>query len=163
MALPGNTPKILEYLGFQNTVDFDVVKESNGITNLLWYPVDTEPTEQEIIDVGNSQAFLDWKAEHGDDPTLTRRRKAREDNLDGTTPLSVSDRAEMAERNTRDNYLVTRIIELQDAMTAIKASVGQAAAIRDAIPSNFMATDTRDRAAARQSLRDEIDSGSSDN
>ena len=36
------------------------------------------PTEQEIIDTAASQAFLDWEAENGGDPTKTARRIAKE-------------------------------------------------------------------------------------
>ena len=128
----------------------------------------TQPTDQEIIDAGNDltvvngQVFSVWFAENGGDPVLTNRRVATEDGIDGDRAISVQSRAELGERNTRDNYLVTRIIELQDALLAIKASTGAADNIRAAIPASFSPSATKDRATARQDLKDEINSGGSD-
>ena len=65
--------------------------------------------------------------------------------------------------NKRDNFLTTRIIELQDAMDAMKASVGAADSIRNAIPANFLPTNTRPRNDAIQDYKDEISSGDADN
>ena len=128
----------------------------------------TQPTDQEITDAGNDlttvngQVFSEWQAENGGDPVLTNRRIATEDGIDGDRAISVQSRAELGERNTRDNYLITRIIELQDALLAIKASTGAADNIRAAIPASFSPSATKDRATARQDLKDEINSGGSD-
>lgn len=65
--------------------------------------------------------------------------------------------------NKRDNFLTTRILELQAAMDAMKASVGAADSIRNAIPANFLPTQTRPRNDAIQDYKDEISSGDADN
>jgi len=64
--------------------------------------------------------------------------------------------------NKRDNYLVNRIIELQDALLAMKATSGGAQTIRDTIPVNFMASQVRSRADAVQDYRDDINAGVND-
>ena len=64
--------------------------------------------------------------------------------------------------NKRDNYLVTRILELQAALDAMKASVGAADSIRAAIPSTWLASSTRPRADAIQDYKDDIQAGGAD-
>lgn len=64
--------------------------------------------------------------------------------------------------NKRDNYLVNRIAELQQALDAVKASSGAAQNIRDAIPANWLATNTRPRPDAVQDYKDEINAGNVD-
>ena len=64
--------------------------------------------------------------------------------------------------NKRDNFLTTRIIELQDALIAMKASSGNVAALRDAIPASYLGTSTRPRADAVQDYKDDINSGGAD-
>lgn len=64
--------------------------------------------------------------------------------------------------NKRDNFLVNRIVELQDALDAMKASVGNAASLRDAIPASFLATNTRTRAETIQNYKDDINAGGAD-
>ena len=79
---PFNTALILRFLGHSIT-DFEVTKTKTGY-RVDWTSVDTEPTEQEIIDAGNDlttingQVFSVWYAENGGDPVATLRRKARE-------------------------------------------------------------------------------------
>ncbi len=64
--------------------------------------------------------------------------------------------------NKRDNYLANRIIELQDALDAVKASSGPADNIRAAIPVSWLATTTRTRADAIQDYTDDINAGGAD-
>ena len=64
--------------------------------------------------------------------------------------------------NKRDNFLVNRIAELQDAMAAMKASTGAADNIRTAIPATFLATNTRTRADTIQDYKDDINAGGAD-
>jgi len=65
--------------------------------------------------------------------------------------------------NKRDNFLTNRILQLQTAMDDMKASVGAADSIRDAIPAVFLPTATRPRNDAIQDYKDEITSGNADN
>jgi len=78
-----NAANVLLYLGY-NEQDF-IVNIRNGVVTLDWLNTDPAdqyypdgPTEQQILDTYNSQAFQDWRAEHGGDPTLTTRRQIRE-------------------------------------------------------------------------------------
>ncbi len=64
--------------------------------------------------------------------------------------------------NKRDNYLVNRIVELHGAMAAMKASTGGVANLRAAVPSSFLATNTRSRADAVQDYKDDIAAGGAD-
>ncbi len=64
--------------------------------------------------------------------------------------------------NKRDNYLVNRISELQTTLTAMKNTSGGADNIRNAIPTGWLATNTRTKAAAVQDYKDDIQSGNQD-
>jgi hypothetical protein len=65
--------------------------------------------------------------------------------------------------NKRDNYLVNRIVELQQALDAIKATTGNnVGSVRDAIPASWLATSTRTRADAVADFRAGIDAGTVD-
>ena len=166
MAYPINTGSIIQFL-LPAATDYEVINR-NTVVQVVWNDALTEPTEQEIVDAGNDltvvggQTYSQWQAEHGGDPTLTKRRRSKDEGIDGSTALSVAQRAELGERNKRDNYIINRLIELQDTLAAIKVSSGPADNIRAAIPASFSATATKARADARQDLRDEIDSGGSD-
>ncbi len=64
--------------------------------------------------------------------------------------------------NKRDNYLVNRIEEIQQALTNIRDQVLGSQA-RQNVPSNFpMATNTRTRAQAIQAYKDDINAGVAD-
>lgn len=62
MALPNNTGKILKYLfpdaAFGAWEVFD--HPDDGVQIREWNLADPQPTEQEIIDAGNSSAYDDW-------------------------------------------------------------------------------------------------------
>jgi hypothetical protein len=83
VAYPDNTSQVLRFLGYvpfsqeANSGDF-FVESVLGAVSLSWLHTDPQPTEQQITDTLASQAFLDWEAEHGGDPTLTARRIAKE-------------------------------------------------------------------------------------
>ncbi len=64
--------------------------------------------------------------------------------------------------NKRDNFLVNRVIELQGALTAMKATSGGAQNTRDAIPGSWLATNTRTKAAAITDYTDDINAGKQD-
>jgi len=60
----------------------------------------------------------------------------------------------------QDNALIDRIIELQTALLAIKASTGNVSSIRDAIPNNFLPTSQRTKQQIRQAFTDAMGDGS---
>jgi hypothetical protein len=74
MAYHANTPMALYFQNYELDLDFDF--NDKGFLN--WFHTDPQPTEQQINDTLASQAFLDWEAENGGDPTLTARKKIRE-------------------------------------------------------------------------------------
>lgn len=82
--------------------------------------------------------------------------------VDATQPEGMRVRALIEQFNKRDNYLISRIIELQDALDAMKASSGAVENIRTAIPSSWSATSTRTRADVVTSYKSDINSGSVD-
>jgi len=90
-------------------------------------------------------------------------RGLAEDLPDSPLQDGMSSRSIIEIFNKRDNFLTTRIIELQDAMAAMKASAGTVQNLRDAIPATFLPTQTRPRNDAIQDYKDEISSGNADN
>ena len=77
MSYPNDTAAALLSIGY-NYDDFLVEKSSAGTFIREWHHADPQPTEQQITDTIASQAFIDWQAEHGGDPVLTRRRVAKD-------------------------------------------------------------------------------------
>ena len=71
------TATALVFLGYDPEADF-TVEYADGVVSLVWNHTDPQPTEQEINDTEASQAFLDWEAENGGDPTLTTRKQIRD-------------------------------------------------------------------------------------
>ena len=61
--------------------------------------------------------------------------------------------------NKRDNYLVNRISELQDALVALQGSGGNAGTRLDALPASYLATSTRTKAAAISDYKADIEAG----
>ena len=77
MAYPENTGTILRYLG--NDMQLVDVEDVGGVFSIVrWDSPLPQPTEQEVTDTAASQAFLDWEAENGGDPTLTARKQIRD-------------------------------------------------------------------------------------
>jgi hypothetical protein len=64
--------------------------------------------------------------------------------------------------NKRDNYLVNRIIELQNALIALQSSAGNAGSRLDSLPVSYSASATRQRSDAVQDYRDDINAGVND-
>ena len=81
---------------------------------------------------------------------------------ESNTPEGIELRELIELFNKRDNYLINRLVELQDALDAMKASSGPADNIRSAIPAAWLATATRTRADAVSEYRSDIDSGNVD-
>lgn len=82
--------------------------------------------------------------------------------LTGLDEIGMRIRALIELFNKRDNYLTNRIAELQTAMDGMKASTGNVSNLRDAIPTSWLATNTRSRANAIQDFRDDINAGNVD-
>ena len=77
--------------------------------------------------------------------------------------LGVSFRSELTERNTRDNYLANRVLELQQVVDAIINSTGAADTIRQAAASVPLSqTQTRSREEALSDYNDRVDTGEDD-
>jgi hypothetical protein len=85
------------------------------------------------------------------------------ENVDDTDGgVGHNNRALIEVFNQRDNYLINRILELQAALDAIKASSGPVDNIRNAVPATWLATNTRDKPTSVQAYKDEISSGGAD-
>jgi hypothetical protein len=82
MALPSNSSNIIIFLTGVGKEDFVLVRDPSGVYLDEWNSVETQPTDQEIIDAGNDlttvngQVFSEWYAENGGDATLTLRKRA---------------------------------------------------------------------------------------
>ena len=92
------TPTALVYLGYSSPEDFYFSKQGVAFA-LQWFHTDPQPTEQQITDTLATQAFLDWEAEHGGDPTLTARRIAKEATSTPAGRLLVALVSAMAKNN----------------------------------------------------------------
>ncbi len=79
---------------------------------------------------------------------------------DDTESLSLRELFEVF--NKRDNYLINRVTELQDTLIALQNGSGNAGARLDALPSSYLATNTRTRAQAIQDYKDDITAGGAD-
>jgi len=154
-----------------NTQDWRKIAEMAGGDPLL-IMFDPATSELEVDDV--TQAALDtahaaYVADQANidaatAQTITVANRGLAEGLpDATAQDGMSSRSIIEIFNKRDNFLTTRILELQAAMDAMKASVGAADAIRAAIPANFLPTTTRPRNDAIQDYKDEISSGDADN
>jgi len=128
--------------------------DTDGGVVTAWRDVRAEPTQAQIDAVTQAQVdnqeLLDFREQAKLAPDILGSH------------LGVQARALIEMFNRRDNFLTNRIIELQDAMDAMKASTGAVANLRAAIPGTFLATATRPRADAIQDYKDEIDSGDAD-
>ena len=194
MSLPSNTASVLQFLTPGVDVHLEQLVEvrfDGVVTDIaLWDPsLGTQPTEQQINDAATDQPgteqdhgdgpelFSVWLAKHGGDPTLTNRQQAKEV-ADDTTKVGMEVRALIETFNKRDNYLVNRIIELQNTVGAMINSVGNLQEMKDAgataaavafpqtqatdATDHFQASATRPKSDAVQDYKDEIDSGGAD-
>lgn len=156
-----------EFRGSVNTPDFPV---ADWIINPDLSAVTGQPNKYWIIDpVGSDTVRLATPAEQAvidaaiDSATTTSNRDGAVAIADDPQSVGMQNRSLIEVFNQRDNFLTNRIVQLQDAMDAMKASTGAADNIRDAIPATFLPTVTRPRADAIQDYKDEINSGGADN
>jgi hypothetical protein len=180
MALPNDTAMLLAFLtpaADPENDDYFRVSSRAGVVSIDYWNtglLGVQPTELEITNASNDLTPVDhgegpvlwsaWIAERGGDPSLTTRKKAKDEVVDHWAELGVAMRAELGERNTRDNYATTRLLELQTAIVALAAAItgsnGGAENIRAAVALvdlTFSPTMTRTRAQARNDLKAEID------
>jgi hypothetical protein len=156
-----------EFRGSVNTPDYD---PADWIINPDLSAVSGEPNKYWIIDPPGSdtvrlatpaeQAIIDQAIA---DATTQRDRTAGAGAADDPGAVGMQNRSLIEVFNQRDNYLINRVLQLQQAMDDMKASTGAADSIRDAIPATFLPTVTRPRNDAIQAYKDEIDSGNADN
>jgi len=91
MSYINKTATILGYLGYTQAEPIDgvdgdyTILDDAGTVSINWLntePADPYypdgPTEQQVLDIYNSQAFQDWQAENGGDPVLTTRKDIRD-------------------------------------------------------------------------------------
>jgi len=162
-------------MGFKVTVttshDWVKIAEMAGADPFLniFHPatseLEVEAADQATLDA----AFAAYTADQTNIDAATaeaakvRQRNQAEIAPDGEGSGGMSARALIAVLNQRDNFLTNRIIELQQAMDAMKASTGAVQNLRDAIPANFLPTAPRPRNDAIQDYKDEVSSGNADN
>ena len=82
--------------------------------------------------------------------------------VDEVSSVGTKDRAMIELHNKRANFLINRVIELQDALLAMAASTGSVNNLRAAIPASFSLTATRAKPAAVQDYKDDINAGNQD-
>lgn len=155
-----------EFRGSVNTPDFSTV---DWIINPDLSAVTGQPNKYWIIDPPGSdtvrlatapeQAVIDAAI---DSATTTSNRNGAVAIADDPQSVGMQNRSLIEVFNQRDNFLTNRIVQLQDAMDAMKASTGAVQNLRDAIPAVFLPTDTRPKGDAVQAYKDEIDSGGAD-
>ena len=120
----------------------------------VWRDARPQPTQAAIDAVTQTQV--------DDQELVTFRELAKKAPDILGSHLGVQARALIDLLNRRDNFLTNRIIELQDALAAMKASTGAVGNLRAAIPGSFLGTNTRPRADAIQDYKDNIDTGDAD-
>ena len=77
MTYPSNLDSILRYL--TGVADAWLIRSINDELLIReWNHTDPQPTEAEILAASQSQAFLDWEAERGGDPVLTKRKRVKD-------------------------------------------------------------------------------------
>lgn len=94
--------------------------------------------------------------------TLASHRAASIANVDVNAPEGFDLRALIETFNKRDNWVINRLLELQAALDAVKASTGPADNIRAAIPATWLATATRSKPDTVQEYKDNITAGAAD-
>jgi hypothetical protein len=114
-------------------------------------PLEMTQPEKDAVDAAEAAALV-----------TANRTLAAADVDDTQQPAGWNIRALIEIFNSRDNYLVNRISELQAALDAMKASSGAADNIRNAIPASWLATSTRPRPDAVQDYKDRITTGEVD-
>ena len=64
--------------------------------------------------------------------------------------------------NKRDNYIITRLIQLQNALEVVQSTGGNAASRLNTLPASYLPTNTRTRAEAITDYTDDINAGGAD-
>lgn len=64
--------------------------------------------------------------------------------------------------NKRDNFLVNRIVEIQNALLTVESTGGNANNRLNTLPASYLATNTRTRAQAITDYTDDINAGGAD-
>ncbi|REK56938.1 MAG: hypothetical protein DWQ49_09530 [Bacteroidetes bacterium] len=101
---------------------------------------------------------------------LTDRTNDARGNVTSEVDATITERGENGVRvraliellNRRDNYLVNRIEELQNALIALQASVGTPATRLDSLPSSYLSTETRNKTEAITTYKGIVNSGDVD-
>ena len=115
MSYPQNTALIAEYLTGAPAYEWFSWDGTEG-KFLEWdVTFGPQPTEQEIIDAGNSPGYAVWYAEHGGDADLTRRRIAKE-LMDKVDAQEQALRAVVLAVNARTNQIANRLNQVLDAI-----------------------------------------------
>ncbi len=94
-----------------------------------------------------------------------RTQRHRTEAINATSEVSglgVETRALIELLNKRDNFLTNRLVEIQDALDAMKATGGGVQNVRDAIPGTWLATNTRTKDNAITDYTDDINAGNQD-
>lgn len=155
-----------EFRGSVNTPDFDVgtwiinpdLSAVTGQPNKYWI-IDPPGSDTVRLATAPEQAVID--AAIADAITVSDRSQAS-GAADDPGGVGMQNRSLIEVFNQRDNFVINRITELQQAMDAMKASTGAIGNLRDAIPASFLPTATRPKSDAVQAYKDEIDSGGAD-
>ncbi len=153
-----------EYRPSANTPDFPVAEWiiNPDLTAVAGQPIKYWIITGDVVTLASpaQQAVIDTAI-------ATQRRNANRDQASGAADdpaaVGMQNRSIIEVFNQRDNFLTNRIVQLQDAMDAMKASTGAIQNLRDAIPATFLPTATRPKGDAIQDYKDEINSGGADN
>ena len=114
-------------------------------------PFKKKSLEKTAVDVAE-QAALE---------TTTHLRLTTE--VDGTLPVGVAERAMIQLLNKRDNFLTTRLIELQNRVQAMLDSTGAVGNMRtDGLAVSISSTATRTRVDAVTDYKEDINAGVND-
>jgi len=139
----------------RNPAGFDVLHGS--VEPKYWKLIsgNTDIGEMTAPEKASVDAAIDAKIQSDTRKNVTNR-------IEGQMPLGVTDRAVVQAYNKQDNYILTRLLELQLALNTMKASTGNVDNLRAAIPSNWSNTKLRQLGNAVKDYKDDINSGISD-
>lgn len=160
------------YLQSVNTPDFDVAdwiinpdlslvlpQEPNSIYWNIVGDVVTEMTQPEKDAVNAAEATAQ---------TATNRQRAVDALSVGSDVSSnITEGIQLRELielfNKRDNYIINRIVEIQDALLLVESTGGNANnRLNTGLQSSYLATNTRTRAEAITDYTDDINAGGAD-
>lgn len=94
---------------------------------------------------------------------INANRSGPVNEVDEVSPVGVKDRAMIELHNKRANYIINRLIELQNRVQAMLDSTGGVANMRvDGLAVPISATSTRTKPDAVQDYKDDINAGNQD-